>query len=140
MTGLWAPVEGKCGKTRDGRKATAMVETASGNYQGKVADDYQPHRYWRPDGRHLYADETLDLVAEWPDEPASPVRTVTRTIEEVVIDEGQFGRVRVNGLLTATGLKVEFSMSGGHTAAEIDEAIGVLIKLSNALRQIGETR
>jgi hypothetical protein len=64
---LWAPVVGKYGKTRDGRKALVLA----------THDEPFPFRaggnHYNADGSHYYGDDYKDLVAEWVDEPVVAV-------------------------------------------------------------------
>lgn len=68
--GLWAPVIGKYGKTRSGKKV--MVKNT-------IGEDF-PFRaggnHYNADGSHYYGEDHKDLVAEWVDEPVAAVEEV----------------------------------------------------------------
>lgn len=113
---------GKYYRTRDGRKVGPMQKFNS--YRNR--HPWESHGcLWTDDGvayLGMYPDQ--NIRAEWIDEPASPVRTVTR--KEIV--PGTYGKVRVTG-----GMYIHVnSMS---TATELRAAIATLTQIAEALEQ-----
>ena len=141
---MWAPVEGRYGRTRDGRKVGPMVW--GGGYpqypwtcrREDVRDIGIP--FWTEDGyyRSGDTDHPLDLVAEWVDD-VGPVRQ--RTVTEIV--PGLHDGVEVQvfqvpdcenpDIPPSHALTVSFS-AGDPTADELDAAARVLTQLAEALR------
>lgn len=116
---------GKYYRTRYGRKVGPMVKHINGfTWNGGL---------WNRDGTPYYPDmeakDSPTIIAEWIDapsdqEPASPVRTVTR--KEIV--PGTYGKVRVTG-----GMYIHVnSMS---TATELRAAITTLTQIAEALEE-----
>lgn len=138
---MWAPVEGRYGRTRDGRKVGPMVLDLTTryypDYPWRCAPNDAPGMglpFWTEDGyyRKGDTDHPLDLVAKWVDD--GPVRTVTR--QEIV--PGTYGRL---GVGEAIGGVVAVGWVGHHntpyprlTADELDAAARVLAQLAEALR------
>ena len=118
---------GKYYKRRDGRKVGPMVSNTSEQYENTHPFMCPSGYTYKVDGGYyLIADSEgpLDIIAEWTDEPASPVRTVTR--KEIV--PGTYGKVRVTG-----GMYVHVnSMS---TAADIRAAIATLTEIADAMEE-----
>lgn len=81
---------GKFYRTRDGRKVGPMERWSAGWVQRGASVD---NPCWHGDGRDWShpADPGNTLIADWADEPASPVRTVTR--KEILV--GVYGAVAV---------------------------------------------
>lgn len=120
---------GKFYRTRDGQKVGPMIYFGiKGRFIVTVGDGAA----WEGDGRGLVDgkyDWSRDLIAEWIDEPASPVRT--RTVSEIV--PGDYGIVHVGG---NDGKEVSVDLNGRPTcysAAELRAAAAVFVQLADAL-------
>lgn len=94
-------------------------------------------RYWS-DGRvDLQFDHSFDLVAEWVDGYASPVRTVTR--KEIVL--GEYGRVRVFNVFAGkkVGVRLIPLENSGNIADldanELRHAAAIFTQLADALEE-----
>ena len=136
---MWAPVEGRYGRTRDGRKVGPMVLDLTTryypDYPWRCAPNDAPDigvPFWTARGEYHRdeRDHPLDLVAEWVDD--GPVRTVTR--QEIV--PGTYGRLRVGGVFggvvaVGIGARNQYLMLD---ADELDAAARVLAQLAEALR------
>ena len=129
--------EGKYYRTRDGRKVGPM----------KLDEDsFSARFHWIGDGNGADYDNSgrdcdnddcvYHLIAEWPDEPASPVRTVTR--KEIV--EGDYGVVTVGSTIGST---VSITLDGSRegwvrvSAEQIREAAKVFTEIADALDEQG---
>lgn len=68
---LWSPVEGRFGRTRDGRKVGPMERHDSRFWVARVDGGTA---LWELDGRRNsdLSMPSMDLVAEWQDDPAPP--------------------------------------------------------------------
>ena len=115
---------GKYYRTRDGRKVGPLRKTALHDvpyeYHGKWYTEYGMCEGVMK-GERL---PDCDIIAEWSDEPHSPVRTVTR--KEIV--PGTYGKVRVTG-----GMYINVnSMS---TSIELRAAIATLTEIAEALEE-----
>ncbi len=112
---------GKFYKTREGRKVGPMQEF----------DSYKNLHPWESNGE-LWADDGTsylgeypdsDIIAEWHDEPVSPVRTVTR--KEIV--PGTYGSLEV--------LRSGLYRIMTDNAAELRAAIATLTQIAEALEE-----
>lgn len=125
--------EGKYYKTRDGRKV-GPAYSADRKYGGQDAFEVDgPHASVHlADGTYAGPNcPDLDLIAEWTD---GPVRTVTRTVEEKQVVDGQYGVLHIKQfdntcfLLSFDGETwVRMDKSGSGAAA------AVLLELAGAL-------
>jgi hypothetical protein len=125
---------GKYYRTRYGQRV-GPIERVHGLapyvWRGKIAGAFPSVSMWQESGLHspkLSPHNGLDLVAEWPEEPASPacVRAVTRL--EIV--PGTYGRV---GVSTANGgLYVDIS-THPINASELRAAARTFNALAEAL-------
>jgi len=77
----WAPVVGKFGKTRDGRKVGPIEDFGAqrGKLSGHVEGETKGPRVFGADGVHDFGDTNLDLVAEWIEPAAEPVAVAPAT-------------------------------------------------------------
>lgn len=117
---------GKYYKRRDGRKVGPMVRNTAGDYTETHPFACEQGYTYKVDGGYLIEnrEDVFDIIAEWGDEPASPVRTGTR--KEIVL--GVYGKVRVTA-----GMYIHVnSMS---TAADIRAAIATLTQIADAMEE-----
>lgn len=117
---------GKYYRTRVGQKVGPMRVNDTGYYVDTHPFADEGTRSYKTNGRYLISNniDSCDIIAEWHDEPVSPVRTVTR--KEIV--PGTYGKVRVTG-----GMYIHVnSMS---TATELRAAIATLTKIAEALEE-----
>lgn len=121
---------GKYYKRRDGRKVGPMVRNIDGTYK-ETHPFACPHGYtYKANGGYLVGDleGTLDIIAEWTDKPASPVRTVTS--KEIV--PGQYGFVKVHD----PGTKyVRINLDAAMECHDIRAAIATLTKIADAMEE-----
>lgn len=116
---------GKFYKTRDGRKVGPVF--MDGDNDPFVWFD-QNGGCWAIDGEdgnavgNIGSKTSGDIIAEWTEEPAGPVRTVTR--KEIV--PGTYGRVRITngGYVHVNSMK---------DAAELRAAIATLTEIADAM-------
>lgn len=141
---MWAPVEGRYGRTRDGRKVGPIVPSGRGDLwpweaRGSSEAPGIGVPLWTATGSYFPNGDAhpLDLVAEWVDD--GPVRTVTR--QEIV--PGTYGAVTVGRSFNVPDCgnpdipdvaTVEVHIEDHLTADELDAAAHVLTKLAEALR------
>lgn len=125
---------GKCYKTRDGRKVGPMDRWPSDDAWQSLQQD-RPLRggLWNIDGTALYAGsfDSPDLIAEWTE---GPVRTVTRTVTEIV--PGEYSYVEVGEIEGNERVPVAIGPCAGlipMTASELKAAAAVLLELAGAL-------
>ena len=138
---------GKFYRTRDGRKVGPILY---GQPHDPEVDGDQPPPWPFRSGDHWYkidgfscpgslSDHTDkdDLIAEWTDEPAGPVRT--RTVTEIV--PGVYGRIEVYAYRDGTaGIRPRLEDGGvagesfaALNAAELRAAAAVFVQLADAL-------
>lgn len=118
---------GKFYRTRDGQKIGPfrVAEGITLAYTG-TGDS------WHLDGRYYRSCESpFDIIAEWTDEPTSPVRTVTRK----EIEPGTYGYVEIGG---ATSRHADVAVrSAMYSASELRAAAKVFTDLADALDEQG---
>lgn len=122
---------GKYYKTRDGSKVGPI------DHYGRTTCGYDAMR----SGSYIWETETgknypntygvsdipqMDIIAEWGDEHASPVRTVTR--KEIV--PGVYGKVGIGSYQVDA---VEVSIDGFLTTSELRSAIATLTEIADAM-------
>jgi hypothetical protein len=124
--------EGKFYRSRDGRKVGPMYFIGPNHFDGAEDGPY-PQKCFYGDGQRFDGDDRgLCLVAEWTDQPCSPVRTVTR--KEVV--PGTYGKVRVLAKATNDPFPSHAHVridDGQSSADELRAAAAILIEIADAL-------
>jgi len=119
-------VAGEYYKTRDGRKVGPMHYSPGMGFSGGVEGEIGG-RSWSSTGVHCMGFAHLELIAPWPDEPASPV--VTETVKR--IKPGTYGIVEVDG---AAGRFADVQVrSAMYRASELRAAAKVFTDLADAL-------
>ncbi len=142
--------EGKFYKTRDGEKVGPFkwrddcLDFVPAFY---AVDTRYEGSWWSRTGACGYLGEGVgaegrsvaDLISEWVDEPALPIRT--RTVTEIV--PGVYGRVEISPYastaVTHVGVRME-PMSGSFAAldaAELRAAARIFVSLAEALEEQG---
>ena len=118
--------EGGYYKTRDGRKVGPMMATEGIDIDKWpwFSNTYGYHAVG-PQGESCILSHDDDLIAEWTD---GPVRTVTRTVTEIV--PGNYGIVMV--YMVGKSVRTEFNRSDAGPA-ELKAAAAVLLELAGAL-------
>lgn len=122
--------EGGYYKTRDGRK---LGPAKGGWSRGRFEFVGEWDSMHEADGTYCGTDRNLDLIAEWTD---GPVRTVTRTIEEKQVVDGQYGVLHIKQF-DNTCFLLSFD---GETLVRMDRtgssaAAAVLLELAGALEE-----
>jgi len=140
---------GKYCRTRAGRKAGPVYETGNCEFpfeafvDGFGVQGYTAKGCWHSMG----AEHSLDLIAEWVDEPAAPkpagpVRTITR--KEIV--PGVYGSVSVHELTTdctksvwialvGYGAEKEGTLHARLSTDELTAAIATLSEIADAMEE-----
>lgn len=127
---------GKYYKRRDGRKVGPMVRNIDGEFRDTHPFKSPSGLTYKVDGGYLeenYEDH-LDIIAEWIDEPASPVRTVTR--KEIV--PGMYGGVVVERLCNGDlciSLNGICPGSKSKMVVELRAAIATLTEIADAMEE-----
>lgn len=116
------------------------------NYMGQKIGPILAYNDWTlgkaswSDGTWTYRDDgswagsvsgpdKLDLIAEWRDEPKSPIQEVVVTKRKLV--PGEYGNLSIYE--SQGDLRIEFNKSK-HTAEELEEAAHILAQLAEFLR------
>lgn len=130
--------KGKYYRTRDGRKVGPMVM----NFVSKTHPFSCQNGYiYKVDGGYLIEnhEHVFDIIAEWGDEPASPVRTVTR--KEIV--PGVYGHIWIESHDVEAGV-VLFGLCNnalkklpavGMSLPELRAAIATLTEIADAMEE-----
>lgn len=128
---------GKYYKARDGRKVGPMERNVESAIELPWLERGNDQCAWHGDGKRYVGSKApeWDLVAEWTDEPTSPVRTVTR--REIV--PGTYGLVVVSGGPDQGGGPFVRVVLGREAfdASELRAAAKVFTDLADALDEQG---
>ena len=127
--------EGFIGRRRDGQKigpitANRYVDTRYSNHVWETYDSDGCRYTYNSNGAYLNEDESpFDILAEWADEPAGPVRAVT--CKEIV--PGNFNEVVVEYSQPEHQLRVYTNLFQPAIATELRAAAATLTEIADAL-------
>lgn len=132
--------EGKCYRTRDGRKAEVLERATSSLYPHVGTIDALKFS-WTENGSYFHPSEEAgqdgrDLVAEWPDEPASspdpvsaPAHYTSGTIECIDAIEAMLTVDEFRGFLRGNIVKYQWRYRQKGGAQDLDKSSWYLDRL-----------
>lgn len=132
-------IEGKFYRTRDGRKVGPMRRQSNGWVadSGRIDDNGAYDWYLYGNYDCCNQETPVDLIAEWRDEPKSPIQEeVIQIITKRKLVAGTYSNVGVSYSVDAGW---EFSLElNNYNAQELEEASHILAQLAEFLREEGK--